>query len=442
MLESIFKSILDMSFEASFLIIAVLLVRILLSKFSKLFRKALWCLVALRLSLPFTFKSSLSLVPHESTYIPENGVPSIDNAAAITNNAFDWKILIPYAWVIVCVVLLVYALFGFIKLKTSISDAVKFKDNIFQSEKVDSPFVFGILKPRIYVSYDIKGESLDFVLKHENTHIKYFDHITKIVGFAILCVHWFNPLVWVSYVLFCKDTELACDELVVRNMTEDKRKSYARALYEIGTNKPRITACPIAFGEVSIKERVKTAVSYKKIGKVALAVSVILCVSVAVCFMTSPEDTVIELPVNTEVSVSETLNYAPNEEDTTSVIIEESEAPTDEVVPAVSDAPKYEDAADEDSDNRYYQITDEEAEKFKKQQENMSILQDYAREQEMEEFDRKQKMMDLQNNYNNNNNSNSIVWDNTGNPGKYAGHNPPNPYNPSFKNNNWVGWDY
>ena len=174
---------------------------------------------------------------------------------------------------------------------------------------------------------------------------------------------------------------------------------------------------------------------------VALAVSVILCVSVAVCFMTSPEDAVIA-PVNTEVSVSETLNYAPNEEDTTSVIIEESEAPTDEVVPAVSDAPKYEDAADEDSDNRYYQITDEEAQKFKKQQENMSILQDYAREQEMEEFDRKQKMMDLQNNYNNNNNSNSIVWDNTGNPGKYAGHNPPNPYNPSFKNNNWVGWDY
>ena len=428
MLESVFKSILDMSFEASFLIIAVLLVRIILRKSSKLFRKALWGLVALRLSLPFTFKSSLSLVPHESRYIPESGDASVYNAVAITNNAFDWKSLIPYAWVIVCVVLLVYALFGFIKLKTSISDAVKFKDNIFQSEKVNSPFVFGILKPRIYVSYDIKGESLDFVLKHENTHIKYFDHITKIVGFAILCVHWFNPLVWVSYILFCKDTELACDELVVRNMTADKRKGYARALYEIGTNKPRITACPIAFGEVSIKERVKTAVSYKKIGKVALAVSVILCVSVAVCFMTSPEDAVIA-PVNTEVSVSETLNYAPNEEDTTSVIFEEkkdekvndepteTEAQLPEEVTVGNTAFVFEDDGSYEAlidSPKYHGYTGNYYNPYGVENGNSTIS----------------------------NTMPTFRWDNTGNPGKYAGHNPPNPYNPSFKNKKWVGWNY
>lgn len=428
MLESIFKSILDMSFEASFLIIAVLLVRIILRKSSKLFRKVLWCLVALRLSLPFTFKSSLSLVPHESTYIPKSGDASVYNAVAITDNAFDWKSLIPYAWVIVCVVLLIYALFGFIKLKTSISDAVKFKDNIFQSEKVNSPFVFGILKPRIYVSYDIKGESLDFVLKHENTHIKYFDHITKIIGFAILCVHWFNPLVWVSYILFCKDTELACDELVVRNMTADKRKGYARALYEIGTNKPRITACPIAFGEVSIKERVKTAVSYKKIGKVALAVSVILCVSVAVCFMTSPKDAVIAPPVNTEVSVSETLNYAPNEEDTTSVIFEEKKDEKVNDEPTETEAQLPEEVT---VGNTAFVIEDDGSyEVLIDSPEYHGYTGNYYNPYGVE-------------------NGNSTIsntmptfkWDNTGNPGKYAGFNPPM-YKSDFQNNNWVGNNY
>lgn len=329
MLEGIFKNILDMSFEASFLIIAVLIVRIVLRKSSKIFRKVLWGLVALRLSVPFSFKSPLSLVPHETEYMADTTMVSYNVESAVTTSAFDWKVVLPYVWVAVSVLFLAYAVLSFVRVKKKVSDAVLFKGNVFQSEKVESPFVFGIINPKIYISYNLKGERLDFVLKHEKTHIKYFDHITKIIGFMILCVHWFNPLVWVSFVLFCKDVELACDELVVKNMTASKRKSYARTLCDMGINdKKEISACPVAFGEVSVKERVKTALSYKKIGKTAIILSVLLCVSVAVCFMTSPEDTVIESPVNTGVSVSETINYAPNEEDTTSVVFEEKKDET------------------------------------------------------------------------------------------------------------------
>ncbi len=423
MLEAILKNILNMSVEASFLIVAVLFVRILLRKSSKLFRKVLWALVALRLSLPFSFESSLSLVPHQSKYMAEVNTIPTDGAVVVTDSAFDWTVIVPYVWVTVCALFLVYAITCFVKLKRKMSDAVRFKDNVFQSEKVDSPFVFGVVKPRIYVSYDIKGEDLDFVLKHENTHIKYFDHITKIIGFVILCVHWFNPLVWISYALFCKDTELACDELVIRNMTADKRKSYARTLYDIGVSKPVISACPIAFGEVSIKERVKTAVSYKKIGKVALALSAVICVMVAVCFMTSPKSGAVEPPVNTEVAVNETINYAPKEEDTTSVIVEQKEEPVE------NDVQLPEEIIDEVptiviENNEYYDGLKLSPEYHGKASQNYNP---YGVENGNSTISNTMPV---------------IKWDNVGNPGKYAGHNPPNTYNPSFQNNKWVGWDY
>lgn len=287
MLNNIFKTVLDMTLSSSFLIVAVLVARVILRKSPKLFRKILWGLVALKLVIPYSFESVLSLVPHKSTYMPQNAVAS-EGASDVVASAFNWESVLPYVWVVVAVLLLVYALVSFIKLKVRMSDAVKFQDNVFQSEKVESPFVFGIFKPRIYIPYNIKGEKLRVILEHEKTHIKNFDHGTKVLGFIILCVHWFNPLVWVSYGLFCKDLELACDEAVVKNMSDENRKHYARTLCEIGVNKAKISACPIAFGEVSIKERVESTLSYKKIGKIAVVLSLVLCVVVAVCFMTKP----------------------------------------------------------------------------------------------------------------------------------------------------------
>ncbi len=327
MLDSIFKTIIDMTLSSSFLIVAVLIARIILRKSPKIFRKILWGLVALKLIVPVSFESVLSLVPHKSEYMPQSTVVSSEISNAVTNPAFDWKSVLPYAWVVVAVLLLAYALFSFLKLKAKMSDAVKYQDNIFQSERVESPFVFGVFKPKIYIPYSIKGEKLGFVLEHEKTHIKYFDHITKLIGFALLCIHWFNPLVWVSYVLFCKDLELACDEAVVRNMSEGRRKSYALTLCDIGVNKAKISACPIAFGEVSIKERVKATLSYKKVGKIAVSLSLLLCAIVAVCFMTKPiakAEEKTEVPVEeTTVPVTESVSE-PVTEPTTEPVTEEA----------------------------------------------------------------------------------------------------------------------
>lgn len=327
MLDSIFKTILDMTLSSSFLIVAVLIARIILRKSPKIFRKILWGLVALKLIVPFSFESVLSLVPHKSEYMPQSTGVSSEISNAVTNPAFDWKSVLPYVWVAVATLLLICALFSFIKLKAKMSDAVKYQDNIFQSERVESPFVFGVFKPKIYIPYSIKGEKLDFVLEHEKTHMKYFDHITKLIGFVLLCIHWFNPLVWVSYVLFCKDLELACDEAVVRNMSEGKRKSYALTLCDIGVNKAKITACPIAFGEVSIKERVKATLSYKKVGKIAVSLSLVLCAIVAVCFMTKP---VAQAKVKTEITVVEEATI-PNAESVAKPITKPTTEPTTEL---------------------------------------------------------------------------------------------------------------
>ena len=326
MLEGIFKTILDMTLSSSFLIVAVLVARVVLRKSPKVFRKILWGLVALKLIIPFSFESALSLVPHESTYMPEGTGASATITDVVTSSAFDWKSIIPCVWVGGCAILLIYAFFSFIRLKIRISDSVKYENNIFQSEKVESPFVFGVVKPKIYIPYNIAGEKLSFVLEHEKTHIKHLDHITKILGFIVLCVHWFNPLVWVSYVLFCKDLELACDEAVVKNMNETSRKNYALTLCDIGVNKAKISACPIAFGEVSIKERVKATISYKRVGKIAISLSLCLCAVVAVCFMTKP---VAEAKEKTEKTIVEETTV-PATEPVTEPITESTTEPVTE----------------------------------------------------------------------------------------------------------------
>ncbi len=403
MLEGIFKAILDMTVSSSFLIVAVLIARVILRKSSKVFRKVLWGLVGLKLIIPFSFESALSLVPHKSEYMPQITVVSSEISNSVTNTAFDWKSVLPYAWVVVAVLLLAYAFFSFMKLKAKMSDAVKYQDNIFQSERVESPFVFGVFKPKIYIPYSIKGEKLGFVLEHEKTHIKYLDHITKLIGFILLCIHWFNPLVWVSYVLFCKDLELACDEAVVRNMGEGRRKSYALTLCDIGVNKAKISACPIAFGEVSIKERVKATLSYKKVGKIAVSLSLVLCAIVVVCFMTKPvaeakEKTEKPIVEETTVPATESVSEHKIEPTTDSTTEPTAEFVTEETTEATSDVGQnyYE-------DDRGPTLSQDTIDYMLQQQED-ALEEDRRRiTREMEEFARKQELAKMQNEYNNKN---------------------------------------
>ena len=335
-MEKIFNEILGMSVDAVWLIGAVIIVRALLQKSPMYFRKILWGLVGIRLLLPFSFESVLSLVPDETHQVTDRVVTQV-NAAPVeeTLSFFD---IAPFIWCIVGFGFLIYGVISYIRLKLKIIDGVLIKDNIYQSDRIESPFVFGFIKPKIYLPYGLDETTQKCVLAHEETHIKYADHILKVVSFVVLCAHWFNPLVWVAYFMLCKDIELSCDENVIKKYDVEECKQYARALLELGVNKVKLTACPVAFGEVSIKKRIKSVICYKKASKILVLASLCLCVGVSVCFMTEPK-------VKAKESESPKVSAEETTEPATEVVTEpvtepnkETEAEPDPKSAAKSDA--------------------------------------------------------------------------------------------------------
>lgn len=286
-MEKIFNEILGMSVDAAWLIGAVIIVRALLQKSPMYFRKILWGLVGIRLLLPFSFESVLSLVPDETHQVTDRVVAQV--TAAPVEEALSFFDIAPFIWCIVGIGFLIYGIISYLRLRMKIIDGTLVNGNVYQSERIQSPFVCGFIKPKIYLPYGLDEITKKCVLQHERTHIKFADHIIKAVGFVVVCVHWFNPLVWVSYFLLCKDIELSCDESVIKKYDADECKQYAKALLDLGVNKVKLSACPIAFGEVSIKKRIKSVISYKKASKVLILASLCLCVGVSVCFMTEPE---------------------------------------------------------------------------------------------------------------------------------------------------------
>ncbi len=331
-MNNIFNEILSMALDGSVIIVAVILLRLAVRKMPKIFRKVLWCFAGLRLLIPFSFKSSLSLMPENGAV--EEAVAEQISAELPVSAVSSISDYLPYFWVSICSILMVYGIVSFIKLKLKISDAVLDEGNIFLSEKIDSPFVCGFLKPKIYFPYNIDEQTKSCILQHERLHIKYGDHILKALGFFIVCIYWFNPLVWVAYFLFCKDIELACDEGVIKDYTEENRKKYASAILEVGVNKIKLSACPVAFGEVGIKERVMSAVNYRKVTKAFLTLCVILCIAVAACFMTEPADQQLTKKEDTPKKQEEIVTAPPTTEPVTEVPTTESvtEVPTTEPV--------------------------------------------------------------------------------------------------------------
>ena len=286
-MDKIFSEIFSMSVNSAWLIIAVIIVRAVLQKAPMYFRKILWGLVGFRLLIPFSFESSFSLVPHETQQTAHRVVGQV--VAAPVEQGISFEEIVPVLWMAVGFAFFAYGFISYIKLRLKIIDSILVEDNIYRSEKIDSPFVCGFIKPKIYLPYGLDEVTQNCVLQHEKTHIKFADHIIKAISFVVLCIHWFNPLVWVSYFLLCKDVELSCDESVVRKYDSEGCKQYARALLELGVNKVKFTACPVAFGEVSIKTRIKSVVNYKRASKILVLVSLCLCIGVSVCFMTEPE---------------------------------------------------------------------------------------------------------------------------------------------------------
>ena len=306
-----FLNIVNMSISASWLVFAVLLLRLSLKKAPKWINVLLWGIVAVRLICPFSFESVLSLIPSSQTINPEISLnsPVIDSGVTIIDNAINpiigeatisiqpekdvnlFQFIMPYlagVWLVGIATLLIYTLISFLRLKRKIGTAVLLRDNIYQSEAVVSPFVLGIIKPKIYLPFNMNGQDMDHVIAHEQAHIRRKDYLWKPLGFLILTLHWFNPMVWLGYVLLCRDIELACDEKVVKELNNEQRANYSQALLTCSVNRRMIAACPLAFGEVGVKDRIKSVLNYKKPAFWVIVVAVIASVVTSICFLTNP----------------------------------------------------------------------------------------------------------------------------------------------------------
>lgn len=316
-MSGLFLSVLNRSIAASWLVLAVLLLRFVLKKAPKWISILLWAMVAFRLLCPFTIENPLSLIPRGQTIsdqvlsdyspdvqtvnipennptkeYPENGhsdysdysesaVPHADNGRNVMTTA-------AMVWMVGVFLLILYFIFSYWRLHRQVRTAVVYRDNIFQSEHVSSPFVLGMVRPRIYLPFEIDGQNLEYVVSHEQAHIQRRDHWWKTLGFLLLAVHWFNPLMWLSYVLLCRDIELACDEKVIRELGHGQRADYSQALLACSVSQKSIAACPLAFGEIGVKERVKSVLNYRKPAFWIIAVAMVTCAVVAVCFLTDP----------------------------------------------------------------------------------------------------------------------------------------------------------
>lgn len=311
-MAEIFQKALNMSIAAGWLILAVIALRLLLRRAPKRFRLLLWAVVGLRLALPWSIESALSLIPSAQT-LPEGimlerapvldtGISSLNGAinpgftAAFTPelgaSANPLQVLLPIAaalWMLGAAAMLLWALVSWLRLRKRVREAVRLEENVYECE-IASPFVLGLFRPRICLPFSLENGERELVLAHERAHITAGDHIIKPLGWLLLAAHWYNPLVWLAYALFCRDIELACDERVVRGLSLSDRADYSQALLDLSRPRGGVRACPLAFGESSVKGRVKSVLSYKKPAFWLVLLAVVVCVGAAVCFLTDPKE--------------------------------------------------------------------------------------------------------------------------------------------------------
>ena len=310
-MEAVFLKILNMSITASWLVLTVIALRFLLKKAPKAFTVILWGLVGIRLILPFSFESVLSLIPSAET-VPSNftysSIPEIDSGIGMINSAINPLIsetlapnevggvtpmeivtlIAAIVWVTGIAAMLSYTLISYLRFRKKVREAAPLRENIYLCDGISTPFILGVIRPRIYLPSNVSEADAQHVIAHEMAHIKRRDHLWKPLGFLLLTIYWFNPVLWIAYILLCRDIELACDEKVIKDKGAQIKKSYSEALVNCSVPRKMIAACPLAFGEGSVKGRIKSVLNYKKPAFWIIIVSIIACISVAVCFLTNP----------------------------------------------------------------------------------------------------------------------------------------------------------
>ena len=307
----LFLGFLNRSIQASLLVVAVVLIRFLLKKSPKWIHCLMWGMVAIRLICPFSLESAFSLAPgaevvqtdtaEGKTHI-QSGITAIDRPAnAYLESHYAKKAVAPLKaknlhpqsiiaaiWIVGIVVLTLYALASYIKLRKRVQESVWIQDSIFICDRIQTPFILGVIRPHIYLPSNLTDEQMRSVLAHEQAHLKRGDHLWKPLGYLLLALYWFNPFCWIAYILLCRDIEMACDEKVIRDMDLFEKKVYSRVILSFSTPGKMISACPLAFGEVGVKQRIRAVLHYKKPAFWVIVLAAVAILVTAVCFMTNP----------------------------------------------------------------------------------------------------------------------------------------------------------
>lgn len=328
MLDNLFLSVLNMSLVASYVITFVLLARLVLKKAPKIFSYALWGVVLLRLLCPLSFESALSLIPVDKQPIPQDiiysQVPKISKGMVAVDNIINpvlpiptdigasinpiqvWLFIGEIVWILGIIVMAIYSVISYTKLKRSLATSIPLIDNIYLADHISTPFVLGMIRPKIYLPSSLLENEQGYIIRHELCHIRRLDHITRMFGFLALSVHWFNPLVWIAFVLSGKDMELSCDEAVMKSMDTDIKAEYSQSLLRFSTTKKIIHVTPLAFGEGDTKNRVKNVLNYKKPKFWVVLITALLCLVVVFCLASNPSGTTIQNPYIQEYVVGAT----------------------------------------------------------------------------------------------------------------------------------------
>ena len=327
-MKELFVNLLNMSIAASWLILAVIVFRLIFKKAPRWIVGILWCLVGFRLICPISFSTPISIIRSDTFVVDSNSV-TVDTGVDVMDTALNTYLMQSYnepdgnvvsnseriitsstatvlqcIWVFGIIFLVAGSTVACVRLKMKLGDAVRLSNNIYETEKISSPFVMGIIRPRIYIPYYLEAEQLSCVVLHEQAHIRRKDHIIKPVAYFLLAVYWFNPLVWVAFILLCRDIELACDEKVIRTIGLDKKKLYSMTLLECSVPHRLLLSCPIAFAEVSVKERIVNIMKIKKTNKLLVAGALMAAIAVMVVFATNQanasENRILSTPIVTE----------------------------------------------------------------------------------------------------------------------------------------------
>ncbi|MBQ8683914.1 MAG: M56 family metallopeptidase [Clostridia bacterium] len=316
-METVFLRLVNMSLAADWLVLAVVAVRLLFKKAPKWLHCLLWALVAVRLVCPFTVESLFSLLPSAQP-IPDSFItaadPTVDTGMSLVdgwvnaglsgslstspeNSVNKTQVLAFVAtglWAVGMVAMALYALVSTLRLRRHVRESIPYQPGVRLCDAISAPFILGVFRPCVYLPANLPREQVPHVLAHEQAHLRRFDHWWKPLGWLLLTVYWFNPLLWLAYILLCRDIELACDEKVIRELAADGRKAYSEALLACSAPRRLVSACPLAFGETGVKQRIKSILHYKKPAFWVVLAAGVACVAVAVCFLTNPPSTKVD----------------------------------------------------------------------------------------------------------------------------------------------------